>query len=501
MADPAAQPFADLRRAQPRRPRPPRRAGVLIAAAAGIAVLGVGFGRFAGPVGDPSPDVARGSTPILRACPGAGASGAGSAAVSAACASSTAIAGGSPSPTGSPRSPSTPPGSASASPSQSAPLTVRLQVALDRVRTRLAIPGISATVLLPDGTTWTGVSGLANVAAQTAVTPDTAFAFASVSKTFTSALILQLVGEGKIHLADSAVRLLPQLRIGIDRRITVAMLLNHTSGLADYFLNPKIDGPLQAYPAVAWSTDRTLSYVGKRLSAPGAAWHYSNTNYLLLGLIAERATGQPLAGAIRTRLLEPAGLEATWDQVAEPALTALSHGYRFVGAKRSAKPIDLWDGTGVTPFRSVISAAAGAGSIAGTSADLARWGRALYGGNVLGPQGTAMLLSGFTRTTGYLPGVAYGYGVQALSIGGHPSLGHSGRLLGFRSAVRHFPLDGLTIAVLTNQSRADPGLIVAALLATALPPSASPPSPSPSPSSSAPPPAADPSGCTGCAVP
>jgi CubicO group peptidase (beta-lactamase class C family) len=107
--------------------------------------------------------------------------------------------------------------------------------------------------------------------------------------------------------------------------------------------------------------------------------------------------------------------------------------------------------------------------MAGTSADLARWARALYSGKVLGPQGTAMLLSGFSKTTNYLPGVAYGYGVQAVTIDGHPSLGHSGRLLGFRSAVRHFPIDGLTIAVLTNQSRADPGLIVRALVAVAVP--------------------------------
>ena len=260
------------------------------------------------------------------------------------------------------------------------------------------------------------------------------------------------------------------------------MLLNHTSGLADFFLNPKIDGPLQAHPSVTWTVDRTLRYVGKRLSVPGVAWHYSNTNYLLLGLIAERLTGQTLADAIRTRLLEPAGLTATWYQAAETARVPLAHGYRFVGTSKTARPIDLDDGSGVAPFRSVVTAAGGAGSMAGTSADLARWARALYSGRVLGPQGTAILLSGFRRTTAYLPGVLYGFGIQALSIDGHPSLGHSGRLLGFRSAVRHFPIDGLTIAVLTNQSRADPALIVRALLAVAAPPPLVPPSGSPRPS-------------------
>jgi D-alanyl-D-alanine carboxypeptidase len=341
---------------------------------------------------------------------------------------------------------------------------------------------VSATVTFPDGTSWTGVSGLAVVATKTPVAPDTAFAYASISKTFTSALILQLVGDGRLRLSDPAAGLLPPLRLAIDRRITVGMLLNHTSGLADYFLNPKIDGPLQKAPTVVWTTDRTLRYVGKRTSAPGAAWHYSNTNYLLLGLIAERLTGEPLETAIRTRLLEPAGLGATWYQAAERARAALAHGYRLPGAKVNVKPVDLADGSGVAPFRSVVTAAAGAGSMAGTSADLATWARALYTGRVLGPDGTALLLSGFQKTADYAAGVAYGYGVQAVSIDGHPSLGHSGRLLGFRSAVRHFPLDGLTIAVLTNQSRADPALVVRELLKVALPPPIVAPGPVPGPS-------------------
>ena len=179
-----------------------------------------------------------------------------------------------------------------------------------------------------------------------------------------------------------------------------------------------------------------------------------------------------MAEAIRTRLLDPTGLDATWYQAGERARAGLAHGYRQPGTKVNVKPIDLDDGSGVAPFRSVISAAAGAGSLAGTSADLARWARALYTGRVLGPAGTALLLSGFTKTTDYLDGVVYGFGVQAFTIDGHPSLGHSGRLLGFRSAVRHFPLDGLTIAVLTNQSRADPGQVVRALLAEALIPDA-----------------------------
>jgi D-alanyl-D-alanine carboxypeptidase len=348
----------------------------------------------------------------------------------------------------------------------------RLQSTLDRVRTKLAIPGASVTVIFPDGSSWSGGSGLANVATRTPVAPSTAFAFASMSKTFTSALVIQLIAEGRLHLTDSAASLLPNLARPLDRRITIAMLLDHTSGLQDYFLNPKIDKPLQAQPTRPWTTDQALAYVLKPYFPPGRGWHYSNTNYLLLGLIVERITSQPLDVAIRTRLLDPSGLKAIWYQAKEQPRAPLAHGYRLTGTKSSVKAIDLADGSGVAPFRSVVTAAAGAGSLAGTSDDLAHWARLLYSGEVLGADGTAILLGGFSAAAAYKPAIAYGYGVQAVTIDGHASFGHSGRLLGFRGVLRHFPVEGLTIAVLTNQSRADPAEIARSLLAVAIPPPA-----------------------------
>jgi D-alanyl-D-alanine carboxypeptidase len=366
-----------------------------------------------------------------------------------------------------------------------AQLHARLQATLDRMRAKLAIPGASVTILFPNGTSWTGVSGYAVVATRTAVEPTTAFAFASMSKTFTSAVILELVTAGRLRLTDSAASFLPKLAKPLDRRITIAMLLDHTSGLQDYFLNPKIDGPLQAQPSRTWTTDDALAYVLKPYFPPGRGYHYSNTNYLLLGLIAERVTGQSLDVAIRKRLLDPTGLQSIWYQAAERPVAPLAHGYRLRGTKLNIKPVDLADGSGIAPFRSVVTAAAGAGSLAGTSADLARWARHLYSGDVLGRDGSALLLSGFSSTAAYKPSVAYGYGVQAVVVDGHPSFGHSGRLLGFRGVVRHFPVDGLTIAILTNQNRADPGLIVRALLRIALPPPPPPPG----------------AGCSGCSMP
>src|SRR4029077_17802474 len=113
-----------------------------------------------------------------------------------------------------------------------ATLERRLQATIDRARTNLAIPGLTATVLFPDGTSWSGASGFARVATKTPATPETAFAFASMSKTFTSAVILQLIDEGKLSLGDPAVKRLPAgLPITVKPRVTISVALGHTRGM------------------------------------------------------------------------------------------------------------------------------------------------------------------------------------------------------------------------------------------------------------------------------
>ncbi len=333
---------------------------------------------------------------------------------------------------------------------------------LEAIRTRLGIPGVSVTIVFRDGTQWTGASGMADVAGGVPVTPESAFALASVSKTYTAALVLDLAGDGLIDLDAPAIDYLEGL--ALDPGITVRQLLDHTSGLDDYFLHPPIDRALLGDRAAFWSVARTLRYVGRPYFPPGTGWHYSNTNYVYLGLIAERVSGQTISTALRERFFTPLGLDATWYQAVEEPRAPTVVGYRFASTRLNATPVSLADGTGVAPFTSVVSAAAAAGSIAATSPDVARWARMLYEGDVLDADMTDEMLGGVALTAGYRPRVPYGLGVQAFSIAGRPSYGHSGRLLGFRSVVRHIPSEALTIAVLTNQSRADPAQILGALL-------------------------------------
>ena len=373
---------------------------------------------------------------------------------------------------------------ATAPPPEAAPaiheaLDRKLQSRLNKLRSKYAIPGVSVTIILGDGSTWTGTSGLANVRKKTRVKEDTAFALASVSKTYTAALILALADEGKLDLDTRVSKVLPKIRF--TGRATVRQLLNHTSGLSDFFLNGKIDQALFGDRGREWTTREAFRYVGKPVFPAGKGWYYSNTNYALLGMVAEAVDGRPLAEQLRTRFLDPLGLDHTYLQVAEKARGPIARGYRVMGSLSKPVYSDQSDGSKVMPFTSVVTAAGGAGSMAATSGDAARWARALYAGNIL-PRATVQAMIGEARNTArFRPKIGYGLGVQVATIDGRPTLGHSGRLVGFRSVVRHLPSEGITIAVLMNESNTDPTIIAKALLRIVSPPPKLEPQPSAAP--------------------
>jgi CubicO group peptidase (beta-lactamase class C family) len=368
--------------------------------------------------------------------------------------------------------PDTPP------PSATAAVRTALSLRLDSLRATYGLPGISAAILFADGSIWRGTSGLANIAAGRPVTPGTEFAVASVSKTFLGALILALAEDDRLDLETPVTHYLPKL--AINRSITVHQLLDHTSGLHDYFYGRGIDKALMADRKRIWTAARALGFMGKPYFKPGTGWHYSNTNYLILGMLAEAVGRAPLAQQLHSRFLGPLGLRHTYYQGVDRRVGPVARAYRFNGPAPDAPPIPLSDGTDVVPFTSVVTAAGSAGSIASTAQDLVTWARALYGGHVLAPATLAAMVADVEVTAPFKPSIPYGLGVQAATIDGRPTLGHSGRLLGERSVMRWLPDERIAIAVLTNQSRTDPNLVVQALLRDVL---------------------GVPPGCTGCEAP
>jgi D-alanyl-D-alanine carboxypeptidase len=337
-----------------------------------------------------------------------------------------------------------------------------LSATLLELRKAYGIPGISAAMTFPDGTTWIANAGFADVARHRVVTSTTAFSAGSISKTFTSALVMRLAEAGKLSLDAPVKRYLPKL--AIDPTITVRQLLDHTSGLDDFFSHSAIDTALLARPRRVWSAADSLRYVGKPYFKPGTGWHYSNTNYLVLGMVAEAVGRAPLATQLRRQFFDPLGLSHTVYQSVEKPRGPIAHGYRFTSQNPRQKGIDVSDGSSVIPFTSVVTASGGAGSIASTATDLVRWARALYGGTVLRPETLASMVDDAAVTTALGSSVPYGLGVQVVTIDGREAIGHSGRLLGFRAVIRWLPAEGIAVAVMTNQSRTDPNVLVRDLL-------------------------------------
>jgi D-alanyl-D-alanine carboxypeptidase len=338
--------------------------------------------------------------------------------------------------------------------------------AIARWRAKTGTPGISVAILWPGGRLWEGSAGEADAARDVAMTNDTAFAFASVTKTFTAALVLELVDEGRLALDQKVAKILPDE--GLHPAMTIRDLLDHTSGLNDFFTVTGIEPALNRDIHRVWTEDDALAFGRSDRVPPGTFWRYSNTGYVYLGKIIETVTGEPWANLVRERLLDPLHLRHTFVQGAEKPRSPLARAHRLTGTGAATRAQPLGGHDPLVPFTSVVTAAGSAGAIAGTAEDAARWAEAIYGGHVLQPATLAAAIADVQRTAVYKPRIAYGLGVQVVRYGKHVTWGHSGTFFGFKTSIRWLPDRHIAIAVLTNQSRSELGGLITELIDLAL---------------------------------
>ncbi|MFD0199848.1 MULTISPECIES: serine hydrolase domain-containing protein [Saccharothrix] len=318
-----------------------------------------------------------------------------------------------------------------------------LQRVLDDL-TRTGAQGVQVRVV--DGRhEFTARSGTARVDSPRPVPTDGRFRIGSITKTFVSTVVLQLVGEGKVELDAPVQRYLPGLLPDGDR-ITVRHLLQHTSGLYNYTsalpLDPegvvgiryKTWAPAEL---VALSTARPLDF------QPGTGWSYSNTNYVVAGMLIEKITGRPYGVAVEQRVLRPLGLRSTsvpGTRTDVPGPHA--HGYIRAGGQ----VVDI------TEFNP--SAAYAAGEMISTTADLNRFADALLEGRLLRPAQQAELLSASPATQGY------GLGIEATDLPcGVTVWGHGGGIPGYASLMVS-TADTKTRMAASVTSAPDPGDLV-----------------------------------------
>ena len=339
--------------------------------------------------------------------------------------------------------------------------TKALQTALNGIRSGGKYPGASAAVVFPDGSIWTGVSGAA-VVSKTSVTADTLFSAGSISKTFVAALVGRLAAAGTIGLDDPLSKYVPDFPNA--ENITLRELLNHTSGIDDLFDYSGTIAPAIVYrPTVTWTPAQVFARLLAPKFKPGANYYYSNTNYILLGLVIEKATGQTVAALVRSEFLAPLGLTHTYLQTEETAQGPKAHGYcTAAGSTCGGDPAaaatahDNFAGT-MLPFTSEATAVGFAGAYVSTASDLAIWAKALYGGAIL-DMGTLASMVDISQTAGLKtkPKYPYGFGLEQASVAGQLAWGHRGNLDGFWSTMEYLPVQHVTVVILVNAQWADP---------------------------------------------
>ncbi|QCO66663.1 beta-lactamase family protein [Luteimonas yindakuii] len=313
------------------------------------------------------------------------------------------------------------------------------------------VPGVSVLVLHEGRPVLRRSHGLADLEAVTPATPETRYRLASVSKQFTAAAILRMAEEGLLRLDDPVRRWLPELPPAT-APVTLHHLLAHTSGLVDY------EDLMEAAPAGQVQDADVLALLARadRLRfAPGTAYAYSNSGYVLLGLVAARASGQSFPEVLRTRLFTPLGMDGAVAWTADGApVRARAWGY------------SLRDGRWQRTDQSPTSATLGDGGIYASIDELGRWLAALDAGAILSDASRQAMFAAHTSTpTGEEDVDAYGYGWRL-----HGDMQwHSGETVGFRNVVLRLPRERLAVVVLSNRNSPPPyplARAIAALWAT-----------------------------------
>ena len=254
------------------------------------------------------------------------------------------------------------------------------------------------------GETVVGAAGAKDVESGTRLDPTTQFYVGSVGKTFLAALVLALVQDQKLDLDEPAAAHLDGIG-PIDEAVRVRDLLRHTSGLPDFYGEPRFLEALVEDPQRRWALDDLLELVLGAADPPGTGWSYSNTNYVLLGLIVERVGGSPPADQLRERIAEPLGLEGT--QLGGGVSDMLARGYMppdnpFLPAEQGL--VDATElGMSIPYLAPLVS----------TPADVARFLEALLDGTLLRPELRRELLAAVPAD--WDESEAYGLGIARIS--------------------------------------------------------------------------------------
>ncbi len=338
-----------------------------------------------------------------------------------------------------------------------------LQTMVARTARELLIPGAVVLLRTPQGE-FTVSYGTTVLGATSPPDADTHFRIASNTKTMTAAVIMLLAQEEKLSLDDPVSKYVPDVPNG--DRISITDLLKMRSGLYNYTNDPIISKTIDTDPAKVWTPAELLAiaFAHPPNFPPGKEYEYNNTNYALLGLVAENVDGKPLAQVMHDRLFGPQNMQdtelpsSTVNTIPEP----YSHGYLYgsssvalVGEPPYSPEVQAAARAGTLLPKDYTdvnhSNAAAAGGVISTTDDLATWIKALVGGKVFDADYQRRWFDSLQPEDPSKPkGQKYGYGIAQLSWGSNTIYFHGGETPGYNSKISYDPANDMTLIVWTN---------------------------------------------------
>ena len=352
-----------------------------------------------------------------------------------------------------------------------------LQPQLEQLLQELLVPAAAVMVRSPELGDWSMTFGTRTLGGTQPATLEDHVRIGSNTKTMTGTVILQLVEEGQLGLDDPVSTYRPDTPNG--DQISIAQLLSMRSGLSNYSESLELNRALDDTPTRVWSPDELLAIAFQQppLFAPGARYFYSNTNYILLGVIIEQLTGDSASAAFQERIFGPLGLTETELPVLSSNAIPLPHpqGYMFgtnVGTiasqtlpeeQQALAAAGLLLPTDVTDENPSWGWTAGSGI--STTGDLVQYVQALVAGGLLSSTMQAQRLGSIQPTNPADPG-GTGYGLGLAKLG--PMYGHTGELPGYNSFMGYDPQRDLTIVTWTSLAAAPDGRAPATELAKAI---------------------------------
>ncbi len=332
---------------------------------------------------------------------------------------------------------------------------LEVQAMLDSLVSAQDVPGLNFSIVMADGSEEHYSSGMEDIENGIRLKPDRVLFSGSIGKTYAAALLFQLVDEGKISLKDKIIDYFPETewlnRIPNINDITLEMLLKHTSGLPRWVMDEKVWTVLVDHPDKVWSYRDRFEYIfdTDAIHPAGEGWGYSDTNYLFIGMLIEKIYGSEYYDLVKERILDPIGLMETHPSLRRDipnlsqAYSKLPELFQTPGkvveeGKYYFNPQMEWTG----------------GGMASTTADLARWSKAYYGGELFSDTILSLVLADGENMIQLGPKMAYTMASFRFDTPVGISYGHTGFVPGFNSIFAWYPDLKMAVAMQFNSDYA-----------------------------------------------